>query len=841
MTTQPNRRDTRLIVAIASTLAAAATFATPAVRAETSAAPEVGLEEVTVTARRRAESLQDVPLSVTAFTSEAIANRGIRNIADVARLTPGLSFDKGFAPQDTRPSIRGLPTTRGRPPIGILLDGIDISSESIATAGGSSFMNLKLVDVERIEVVKGPQSALYGRVAFGGAINYVSKKPNLEAVEGNALADIASDGLYEVRGAVNVPFGGGRAALRVNALYSSFDGFYENSVSGATIGGWETKGIAAALRVAPSDAADFTLRVSYSKDDAEPRPSYYYGQAVAGRFQTLALPSNAVGLRLGVPPGGAALPATIPYPLAGEVRKADPVQLSLDPLTGKDFQGSQVNALVGNLVGDVRLGWATLSSWTGFMKGDALSRADADFYGLAPTAVTVPSAGTAEPLRAFQVTDLDTNVKQVSQELRLGNLDAGRFRWAVGALYWREDYESWNRSAFVSGFFRSPPSAPAGWSAARELQLRGDLPADRNFRNTRHRSLYAITAFDLTDKLELSAEARYSKEKFAYLFGRALSFPITAAGAILPATFGGTTFTPASDSNMFTPKVTVNYKPVQGTMFYATASKGMKPAGFLNVGVVLDANDAKYKPEQLWNYEVGTKTSWLDDRLRVNAAYFHMIYKDRINSLLVPDTRSPQGTSTLVVNQGEAKVDGFEVEVTARLSEAWQLSAAYTNLDPRFTDSEVPTVAALSIAGAGNCRVGTVGPQNVCFVNTNGKQLEFAAKHALTATISYDSSLASGWKLHGEAAAQYRSKRFLGPENTIWLAAYTNVDLQLGVDNGKYGVLAYVSNALDQSKPTSAQTYGDPFIALPIAPPVLAYTGYAADPRQYGVRMSYRF
>ena len=120
-----------------------------------STASSLSLEEVTVTARRREENLQDVPLTVTAFTAKSIERLGIRNVQDVARLTPGLSFDKGFAPQDTRPSIRGLPTTRGRPPIGILLDGIDISSESISTAGGSSLMNLKLVDVERIEVVKG--------------------------------------------------------------------------------------------------------------------------------------------------------------------------------------------------------------------------------------------------------------------------------------------------------------------------------------------------------------------------------------------------------------------------------------------------------------------------------------------------------------------------------------------------------------------------------------------------------------------------------------------------------------------------------------------------------------
>ena len=100
------------------------------------------IEEVVVTARKREESLQAVPITVTAFSEEAINRQGIRTVAEVAKFTPGLNFDRGFAPQDTRPSIRGLPTTRGRPPVGILLDGIDISSESIGTAGGSNLMNL---------------------------------------------------------------------------------------------------------------------------------------------------------------------------------------------------------------------------------------------------------------------------------------------------------------------------------------------------------------------------------------------------------------------------------------------------------------------------------------------------------------------------------------------------------------------------------------------------------------------------------------------------------------------------------------------------------------------------
>ena len=805
------------------------------------------IEEIVVTTRKREENLQQVPITVTAFTADMISRQGIRTIGDIAKFTPGLSFDKGFAPQDTRPNIRGLPTTRGRPPIGILLDGIDISSESISTAGGSSLMNLKLVDVERIEVVKGPQSALYGRVAFGGAINYISKQPNFEGTETTINTDLGTYGLHEVRGALNAPVSD-KMAVRVNALYSDFNGFYNNDISGKRIGGSKTWGIASAFRIKPVDNADFTLRVSYSDDKSEPRPSYYFGQAIPGRNTTLNLPANAVGLRLGARPAAGAvdarapLPAFIRYPSLGEEKRGDKVLLSLDPLTGKDYEAGRLKPFIASLVGEIDFSAVTLSSWTGYTKATAISRADADFFAAPAANVNLPSPGQAEPLAALQVTDIKVDAKQISQELRLGNLDGDVFRWAVGGLYWKENYDSVNASIFISGYFRNPPFAPAGWSAARELQLRGPIGGDLNSRNTTHTSGYAFAEYDITDQLELSAEARYSHEKFDYIFGRALNLGITPAGAILPANFAGVVFKPSSSSNFFAPRVTLNYKPNDDMLFYASVSKGVKPAGFLNVAVVFDAKDAFYNPEKLWNYEAGFKTAWADNTVRFNGAYFHMIYSNRINQLLVPDTRSPQGVSNVVVNTGQAKVDGAELELTVAPTEGVTLTAAYTYLDPRFTDSEVPSTNALQVAGSQNCRFGSVGTQDVCFTNTNGKQLEQSAKHALSTALDYTAPIGGDWDLISEISAQYRSKRFQSPDNLIWLASHWNADAHIGVQSDTYTILGYVSNLFDNRNPTSAQTYGDPFISAAIgAPPILAYTTYAGDKRQMGIRIGAKF
>ena len=198
------------------------------------------IEEILVTARKREESLQEIPLSITAFDANALERNRIQNIDDLAKYTPGLVFDGGFVPQDTRPQIRGLPATRGRPPVGILIDGIDVSSESMLTAGGGMLANLRLLDTERIEVVKGPQSALYGRVAFGGAINYVSRKPG-DDVEGNFSIDAGNYGLFELRGAVSGPVSD-KVSLGVNIAYAEHNGYYDNSLDGQDLGGFESAG-----------------------------------------------------------------------------------------------------------------------------------------------------------------------------------------------------------------------------------------------------------------------------------------------------------------------------------------------------------------------------------------------------------------------------------------------------------------------------------------------------------------------------------------------------------------------------------------------------------------------
>ncbi len=139
--------------------------------------------EIVVTTRRREENLQDIPVAVSSFSADDIEKRGIASTADVLKLVPGVQFDQGFSAADTRISIRGINSERGRTSAAVLVDGIDVSGENVTAGGGSSLLNTRLMDLERVEVVKGPQSALYGRNAFAGAISYITKQPSMTELE----------------------------------------------------------------------------------------------------------------------------------------------------------------------------------------------------------------------------------------------------------------------------------------------------------------------------------------------------------------------------------------------------------------------------------------------------------------------------------------------------------------------------------------------------------------------------------------------------------------------------------------------------------------------------------
>jgi iron complex outermembrane receptor protein len=840
-----------LALAIISTSAFAQTTASAATPPVETAAADTGeqLLDITVTARRKAETLQNVPLTVTALSAENILNKGIRDVGDVAKYTPGLFVDKGFVQQDVRPSIRGLPSTRGRPPVGILLDGIDISTESIATAGGGNLANLKLVDLERIEIVKGPQSALYGRVAFGGAINYISKDPSSKGLEGYLSGEVGSYGLYETRAAINVPLTG-NLAIRVNGLYSDFDGFYINQVTGKRIGGNRSEGGAIAAKWEPSDGFKFIARTSYSDDSYEPRAEYYIGGAPEVRQrETVALPASVAGQQVGI----IGAPQTTLGSVAFFAKRGllgkgiGTVNLSTDPATGLDFPGTHTKTSLSSLRSQIGLfSDVELSTWTGYTDSRQTSIQDTDFFGRKLTTITqsgttglaeVPAGNIATGLFFF---DAATHTRQFSQELRIGQQGNHRFRWAIGGLYWWENVQQKLGSISNAGF-NVPGVTPAtAVNIYYDVKLLGGRgPAQDQRRITHHYSAYATAEFDITDKLTLSVEGREARENYDYLFAKSVAISTTAVNGVYPFFLTGSAFNASTATTYFAPRATATYKFDSNLLAYFSFAKGIKPAGLSQVQTP-NPQDAAFGTEKLYNYELGFKSTLFNRRLQFNAAIFREDYKDKQESTLVPVPFSvnPQGNVSLIQNIGGARIDGAELEIAAVLARGLNLSFGYTYLDARYTDFNIPQTSPITIALAGGCTIKTVGNFKGCYVNLDGNRLEGAARHSFVTSLNYRRSLVRDWSLLADGDVQYRSRRFQDNTNQYYYSPHANVNLQLGIENSKYTILFYVNNVFDNESVQSAQSSGDTQ-ALP--PGGLSLATFAADKRQFGLRARVNF
>jgi iron complex outermembrane recepter protein len=794
------------------------------------------IEEIIVTTRKREESLQEIPLSITAFDSAALERNRIQNIEDLAKYTPGLVFDGGFVPQDTRPQIRGLPATRGRPPVGIMIDGIDVSSESMLTAGGGMLANLRLIDAERIEVVKGPQSALYGRVAFCGAINYISKKPGDE-LEGNFTADVGDYGQLELRGAVSGPVSD-KVSLGFNAAYAEHDGYYENALDGQKLGGFESIGASFAAHFTPSDNLTVDTRISYSEDDYAPRAQTLLSLSTNSSV-AIPLPESAIGLLIPGTFGPTPLPATAFVPRFGEITSSGQVFLSQDAITGQPFKGSTLDSLIISNVLEYEFdNNISLTSWTGYTRAEAYQNQDVDFFATAPGFNVLPApGGVAETLPFLFQFDLDTTTKQFNQEIRIGDLKSDGLRWSVGGQYWQERVDQLNNN-LISLMFGFPGLLP---SAALNISQITVPPASAEFRDTNHYSVYGIVEYDITDQLTASVEARYSDENLevGYVVGGrgAVGFvaPIPGLNGPVQVNVGPTAILESSD-DFFTPRFALEYQATDTNLLYASVSKGVKPGGVSTIAGTAPGN-GRFFPEILWNYEIGSKNSFSDGRIIANATGFYMDYSGKQVTLLEPNPNNAQGNDLVVRNAGSARVYGLELELAANPTDELNLSLGYTYIDSKYTEFVVTTTSALGIALAGNCTpIALPNGLGSCSTDFSGEPLERTPKHALTLAASYRTPVWNDWDLVIDLSGQYQTKRNQDSNAFHFYGSYFNLDGRIGLDTEQWSVFLYGENILGDDTVRSGQSSGD-FSALGN----LAIITFEPDKPQGGVRFSYRF
>jgi len=837
------------------------------------------IDDIIVTTRKRAENLQDVPIVITTFSAASIERKGIASLEDVAKYTNGVILDEGFSKQDTRITIRGLSPTRGRQNVAVLQDDVDISSLAISTAGGSFTINPRLLDIERIEIVKGPHSALYGRSAFNGAINYITRKPGQEFY-GNAQVDLGTYKKAEGRVSVSGPVSD-KVSLGFNAGIWTFGGFYNSSVSGGDLGGTNGKGLAGSIAIKPNDMFKVTARTEWSDDHFDPE-----ARSILNPSGTLPTPASALGTSTAAPNGAVFLSTNVNnlsfpqvFGTLGTAKSFPKPAPSRDPRTGQDYPGSDREIFRTTIRAEADFESTLLTSITHY--GHSTAAQFGDQFGI---------GDAADPnVNGLQETNFDTDTKLFTEELRLQSQGDSALKWLVGGLFWNEFAEQDGRSVVC---------ASSGGGCAADIKATtafngGNFGPQRNItkRDTHHWSGYLNLEYAVTDRIKVSAEARYTKEKEDTTSpfssspsiigcagtgapgGRTISATtgLVVCGPFGPNTVGPLILVPATaaqiaanpafisaanpyylaaqvESTFWTPRATIDFKATDDALLYATVAQAKKPGGYASIGGGSTLADNVFDEESMWVYEGGAKTEWLDNRLQANlAAYYQDFSKKQVQVVVINELTGLPTTKT--VNAAKARVKGLEADIIAAPSENVSFNVGYTFNDAKYKNFKDITNSVSTVTRAGNCTIKTVtlasGAQSQrCIVDYSGRRLEGAPKHnvqlggEVRGTVSAD----LGWFI--DAESRYQSNRFTTFENTLEIPSYWNVDLRIGVRTDKWSITSYVNNIFNDDHLKANAVYIPNWNISFLPPRNTVISGASAllpDKRQFGVRANATF
>ncbi len=793
------------------------------------------IDEIIVTVRKIDERAQDVPLSIVVYDSVRIERERLLRTEDVARLTPGVTFDRGAFPNDTRPAMRGMQNERGRPSVAVLVDGHDLSGSNLALPGGSGTLNLALHDLERIEIVKGPQSTLYGRNAFGGAINYITRAPEFE-FGGRAGIDIGNDGRREVTGSLTGPLVGDTLAFRLNVAHLESDGHYTNPVNGGPLGAEEATGVALGLRFEPTATFSLTTRYQYIDRDESDNPTAF-------------IPSNT---RLPVP-GTELTRATFTGPIRAGV---EDVQMGLDPITGEPPAGMAMRQHIGSWEMDWATELGTFVYMGAWLQNDTVINQDGDFTDFP---VTDPFAFA---ISAYQ--SLDYTTRHLNHELRWTHV-TGPFNWIAGVQKFDETAELVNDSQY---WLRNPDSflgGPPFFLATQPLQD-VEFPVFTQ-RRTDYLGVFAGVNRDLGERFRVSLQARWNRDEVDYFTSgwglEDITLMRVAPGCdptlpqqapLEPGVINACPQTATHSSRQVTPRATVEYRVSDQVLVYVSHARGFKPGGYETLEIT-NFEGRQFRPEKLKAYEAGIKSSWLDNRLVVNADVYFNDYTDQQIGVQQIDLNTGFATSR-ITNAGKVEVLGLELVANWRATDNTTVGLAYAWTDAEFKEfiqgpgappADLPLEEALAVFAACGVPPGQtsspivrVEAGNACG-DFSGNRVAKSPRHALNANVFHRRPLgASGNHVFMQASTAYRSRRYVDESNLTWLPGYMLVDLQAGVESDRWTLTAYVDNVFDNDRIITAQRNVD-FGRPDGFAPSRAFNAYLPAPRLYGLRFALNF
>ncbi len=783
---------------------------------------------IIVTARKKSESIQDTPLAVTAFDSEAIENSGFENIVDVAQATPGVnieSFNSSPGRLDTQPRFRGIIFDSSSEPLSrtglTLIDGI------VVTGG---VQGIGVGELERVEIIKGPQSALFGRNSFSGAINYITKEPSSEfGVEGSLLAATRDE--YRASISVEGPIIGEVLTARINGSYSSNGGHYvNNNVPGQELGEEETWAISGAIKFEPSDNVKIKIRARYYEDDDGPAAIV----ATAGVLQ------HNFG---GFPVVGGVTDTTAPF--SGIPTSAE---LSAGTRTETAFRGRALVPTRDNIGLNTDL--ATFNTLAGntdqtiFLEGLGITLDELGGFGLRREAFRIGGSaeidisdnlkldilggysdeavlglfdfdGTADA--AFYLATA-FGIEDYSIEGRLsGSLWDDRLEWSVGANYYQADVVvdggfGFGAGSVFPGFLTSPAE-----NGAETIGIFGTLD------------------FAITDQLSIALEGRYQEDEISSPGSNSTT---PGVAPISPGTF-----------KKFLPRVVVSFEPNPDTLFYANWGIGNLPGGFNSNLAELDATEfanvvaqapgagVTFDEERLVNYEIGWKQTTLDGSLIFNAAAFYMERKDEVftNVLTIPDTdpTSPGvQTVTFTDNGASTRIYGVELDWALTPSENFQMQGSFA-----YINSEIQSFPATSDAGDFNDIFGDDA-------SVTGQEAPRFPPITVTvgATFSQPIGLGPFEKAYIRGDGFFTSGYYASNANLTNIGDRMDVNLRVGIQGENLRLEAFVTNLFGEDAPVGINNIADTSFATSFFDFSREGAQIALHPRrQLGLRSTFSF
>ena len=586
-----------------------------------------GLEEITVTARKRDENMQDVPASVSALSAGELERRFDSDVRDFAGASPNIVIDdtqqgpggvaaiyiRGIGVGDVEKSVD--------PAVGVVFDDIYI--------GQSSGSLLKAIDIDRVEVLRGPQGTLFGRNATGGVINLARSRPTYD-LTGKARATYGRFDTFKVEGVTSTGLSD-NVAVKVSGAYEKSDGYMYNKFFKQPGQRSEFYAVSGALLFEPTDNLDIQVSYDHQKTKQDPpqllavnRPTDLFCKAYAQCSPTPGVPTSGDSY---VSLSNGPLDKNASFKLDMAVAKA-----TYD--VGSDMQLDYI------------LGW---------LKTDETITQDFD----------------SSPFTLYH-TDRPARWRQTTNELRLTKGGSGPVTFVLGAYLWDSQYTI-NLKNYIG--FAGPPLLTSATDVTQ---------------TNKSWAIYGEGDYDLTEKLTLTVGARYTKDKKSSIVN---DLPVKIYGTLIEVnpivTLPGSIkmAKPVEESwKKFTPRVSLRYELSDDSMVYGLWSRGYRGGGFNGRPATLSAATIPYDPETLDNYEVGFKTEFADNRVRLNGSAFIMKYTDMQQDLDVPAPGTSTGRENRTINASSAEFKGFELDLTARLFDGFTLNGNLGYLDAKYKD-----------------------------------------------------------------------------------------------------------------------------------------------------------